>query len=470
MATQVHVDTACVGADLPVPSIHANYEATRYLCGAAYTDSKFRQKVIELGEDEVHARAHEVGIDISEVTRHCLKAESRESNRDYLLFLVLICTAAASLFNVYLALIAGWLISAVIIGLGIFGDDRIQRHDLAKLMFAEAWQARAVQPDDNNVIVYSGFSPFVGAGTNIGGWSFAVDLSRGKQGLAAHDPQPFTLAEIYDHVIEVFELLGLRDLSVSRKLFVSGRRVREEGQFLPNVLQHPVMHVPEEEVAKYAENCSRDVRHYLCVESVDWGGELAVSLFIRFQKFASKLFVEVSTSLLPPLKQSYYRLDKLRAQRPFAHSAGLLAGAIIGAPFFLLLAPFLCLGRVRTTLKVGRNSQLRDEIRKDPLFDYGAKESLREFAAGDEWRVYFQKLDKEMHHKILQQQLLDCLVDFLDHHGIDTSEIKERTTHILNNGVIVSGGSVTAEGLAVGEGAQARVSNVTKRVPAKAAA
>lgn len=59
-----------------------------------------------------------------------------------------------------------------------------------------------------------------------------------------------------------------------------------------------------------------------------------------------------------------------------------------------------------------------------------------------------------MHKKIIQQQTLDVIVAFLDDHVIDTSEIKARGTHILNNGVIVSGGVINAEGLAVGEGAK----------------
>ena len=91
-------------------------------------------------------------------------------------------------------------------------------------------------------------------------------------------------------------------------------------------------------------------------------------------------------------------------------------------------------------------------------------------AASQEWRVYFQKLDKEMHHKILQQQMLDSLVDFLDEHGVDTSEIKERTVHILNNGVIVSGGSINAQGMAVGEGAQTKVANAVRRTREKVSA
>jgi hypothetical protein len=46
-------------------------------------------------------------------------------------------------------------------------------------------------------------------------------------------------------------------------------------------------------------------------------------------------------------------------------------------------------------------------------------------------------------------------VTFLDEHDIDTSEIRERRALILNSGIIVQGGDVTAESLAVGAGATA---------------
>jgi len=73
------------------------------------------------------------------------------------------------------------------------------------------------------------------------------------------------------------------------------------------------------------------------------------------------------------------------------------------------------------------------------------------------WRIYFQKLDNEMNIKVVQQQVIDALVEFLDKHSIDTSEIKQRGMHILNNGVIVSGGTMSAESISVGKGAVSKL-------------
>jgi len=49
-----------------------------------------------------------------------------------------------------------------------------------------------------------------------------------------------------------------------------------------------------------------------------------------------------------------------------------------------------------------------------------------------------------MHIKIIERQLLESVVEFLDARNIDTSDSKKRQDTILNNGVIVSGGSFTA--------------------------
>jgi hypothetical protein len=66
-----------------------------------------------------------------------------------------------------------------------------------------------------------------------------------------------------------------------------------------------------------------------------------------------------------------------------------------------------------------------------------------------------------MHLKILERQILDTIVRFLDARNIDTSDLKERQTTILNNGLLVSGsGTIHAESLAVGTNSQAFVDKV----------
>jgi len=60
-----------------------------------------------------------------------------------------------------------------------------------------------------------------------------------------------------------------------------------------------------------------------------------------------------------------------------------------------------------------------------------------------------------MYSKIVEREVLDAFVAFLRAKDIDTSDFEERQSAILNYGVIVSGGSVNAQSLAVGDQARA---------------
>lgn len=102
------------------------------------------------------------------------------------------------------------------------------------------------------------------------------------------------------------------------------------------------------------------------------------------------------------------------------------------------------------------------------MFDYGSVTSVRQSGMSTNYRRYFQKLDREMYVKLVQQRILDLITEFLDKRNIDTSDLKERTTSIMNNGVIVSGGSIQTESMAVGVGARARVDRALKTLAQKA--
>lgn len=93
--------------------------------------------------------------------------------------------------------------------------------------------------------------------------------------------------------------------------------------------------------------------------------------------------------------------------------------------------------------------------KENERYNYGYGQSLREIWAQSSYNRYFQKLDKDMYLKLVQQKLIDGITDSLESRGISTEMIKERSTQILNSGVIVTGGNIQAENFAVGKGASA---------------
>ena len=72
--------------------------------------------------------------------------------------------------------------------------------------------------------------------------------------------------------------------------------------------------------------------------------------------------------------------------------------------------------------------------------------------------------------KIVEDNVFQAMVDFLDEHGIDTSRLVERQTTIQNNGVFVSGNAtVNATNIAAGKKAEAKSSTSHKTEPSPAA-
>lgn len=72
----------------------------------------------------------------------------------------------------------------------------------------------------------------------------------------------------------------------------------------------------------------------------------------------------------------------------------------------------------------------------------------------EEYQRFFQKLDQEMYLKIIERRIVDSLSNFLASKNIDTSDFKDARSTILNHGIIVDGGSLQAENIAVGKRAK----------------
>jgi hypothetical protein len=161
--------------------------------------------------------------------------------------------------------------------------------------------------------------------------------------------------------------------------------------------------------------------------------------------------------MLPPVLQEYQEVDRLLAQPTVRQLARIAGRSVLRTPVRWLLAPATVSRAV--TAPVSRSLQRarqRREITEALRFDYGSSQSPRERAADSNYQRYFQKLDGEMHGKVVDKTVLEALVSFLDAKGIDTAELVQRQTTILNNGVFVTGGAtVTAQSMAAGAGAQA---------------
>jgi hypothetical protein len=162
------------------------------------------------------------------------------------------------------------------------------------------------------------------------------------------------------------------------------------------------------------------------------------------------------------VEEALHEIDELHARPTWGDRSHLALQAILLSPVQLVAAPLRLIDAAsKPVQRHFRQRRVRREARRNATFDHGARTSVREATQSHNYRQYFQKLDRELFIKVIERELFDSIVAFLEDHDIDTAELKQRETTVLNNGVIVAGGTVQAETMAVGDRARALVGRVT---------
>lgn len=437
-------------------------DTTRYLCAAVHLDPSFRRKVLgAILDNDYRAFGTSPGVDLVPVVKYALAIRRRKLWRDIVLAVLLLAVLLIPSLLI-LAILAAF---AVVLAEAWITRSRMAR-TLTRGRFApDALQVRVGQrleetlkavtaAQEGNTVVYSGYSPFVGSGSEIPGWSFAINVQNAKEDLRGGlQPEPFELRELYDAVTRSLTEIGFVGLSVEDKLYVNGAEVGQDPLFLPAKYSRPRSTMDPSIVSAFLETPTLATRYYKCVRVTSWKGELVLSMFFRFSRTGPSLFVESSHFVLPPLRERYHKVDSYHPQLTLRQALELFGESLAAMPFLWLGSWFLLGWRpIQHLLRWQQRAAVRVAIQENAMFDYGATPSLREAAMSTNYRQYFQKLDHEMYFKTIERQLLECLTQFLDSKNIDTSDLKSRQTTILNSGVLVSGGSVTADNLVVGAG------------------
>jgi hypothetical protein len=480
-------------------------ETTRLLCAAAYLERTFRDLVIKFCLDGRHrALGACFGLDMPTVVRHCRRAKRILGRRALFLSPLAIVALIALLgsssdlevASPNLSGLIGLLVLVYLISFAIclyfesraraivtqnflrgnYKPDALLKGDSTPVSYLQ-------EAETGNTVIYSGFTPFVGSGENVGAWSFALDLrKRAGDGavsmqsgtnrpanLSASELDLVTLEALYARVAGDIAELNLDRVTVQDKLYVNGRDIRDDNRLLSDPLGRPRYQVTEQVMTSaMLEQAEKQLRHYRCIRVVDWSGELVLSIFLRFSKLSHNLFVEASYFLLTPVAERFRAVDSMSPHFKLGRFINLLLVTAIKTPFLTLWAPFELLGRISARIRRWSARREEDElIRENPTFDYGAAFSFRQWASSNEYRRYFQRLDKEMYLKVLEKNILDSILTFLEENDVDVSELKQRQTTILNHGVILSGGNMTTQNLSVGVGA--KVENVAQKFAAKAA-
>jgi hypothetical protein len=459
-------------------------ESTRYLCAAAQLDPTFRAQVLRSTIEERHrAIAPSFGVDVPQVVKHCLMADRRELMRDVCMTALLIAVVPALLLGTPTSRLALTLLILAAAYAIIWIDElsvhhvietrlrggRFRPYELTFNVERNDVLSQVADRENANLIVYGRYHPFVGSGVEIERWPLTVDLrreARRRRGNTPPTPERFECRELYDHVAEAVEHLGLDGVTVEERLYVNGRSLRDKPEMLSDPFTRPSPRVEPSTFEEFVGRAASGVRHYQCIQAVTWSGDLVLSFLIRFEITGGHLFVEVTVLALGPIHRRYKQIDRLPYIPLWRKALELVPGAATGALGQMPRAPSRLIDRIHCAWCRRRDEKRnRDLISVAIDYNYGAVSSLRERVSSTVHAHHFQERDTTKYIRIVEGRVLYAIVEFLDAKGVDTTALKKQETTIMNNifnhkgnivnsGTMVAGGTIDAENIAGGKGAR----------------
>jgi hypothetical protein len=475
-------------AVIPGTSELTKSDATRYMCAAVHSNWWLRERIVRNVINETYkAPPHSPDVDLATVVVHTIAARRRQAVADLLLTVVgvaglyvLLLPAKAVLPAAVAVVGMAWLIAFTGRIAALYGPItqslRPHRESIEVLPRLRGALRRRIsslqQAVQGNVSVYGTFSPFYGSGGIYGSggtndsWSFPLDRLRAAEGKVA---QPFDAQDIHDFVIHELAAVELPRVGVEDRVFVDGRDLVDDGRFIQHPLSPPVWQVPLDMVRSLRIRPEDKARPYACFYVRGWGGQLVSSTYLRFVVTRRHLFVEATSCLLPPIIEKYQKIDHAATRPRIGEMVSIGAIQILLTPVRLLAAPWLLLYfMARPWQQFWRTWSHQREITRERAFNYGNSFNPRVKLGDRKFQRYFQQRDTDQYIKIVEKNILRSLIDFLDDHGIDTADLVERQTTILNNGVYVTGdATLNATNIAAGKKAKATTKSGNKEVKSR---
>ncbi|QCG98449.1 hypothetical protein E6C67_32865 [Azospirillum sp. TSA2s] len=438
-------------------------ETTRYLSAHAALDHGFANNVIERSKRLCKAHEPNYGVDMGILLIEAKKSNEKFIKRNFLISIIAFSFAIIafkdfgrwhwSFWDAAPLLALSCLISGIITFYykinsekyvaGKFGDSR-------PYSFEGDYDSNE---DNNNVVVYSGLNPFVGSGNNIGGWVLAIDLKK------INEPEKyveFDGKEVEEAIIKSISAIDIHKIFAYRTIFAEGKSIRGCSEILANPIVRPAKHVGDAVVNAFL-NRKGSIRTYCQVRIHEWMDQLIVSILFRSFRIGDKLVIEANYFVLHGLSKKYEYIDKIIGRKRFTElSSEFFACLFLGA-FNVVISPLKTIMKILGAFgEYKEKSELEKEVKENPLYDYGIKSTMREEESSGV-KSYFQMIDRIGIVKIVEKEILSTIVNFLEERGVDTSELKERQTSILNNGIIISGGNVNANGIVAGNNASSTI-------------
>jgi hypothetical protein len=466
-------------------------ETTRYLSAEAELDVDYAAKVVrKVIGDPIRALAPAYGADVAVVARWAVDSLMRRWRRDMALLITIVLGVILIWWMAHFGVLAGVVAAIVtlIVAWVIVAREYWQRwygvvvRHLLRESFdpghapkpRQQWVRDRIDAVSDrrrgNLVVFRGKRAFVGSGRRLSREHVIIDVSRGRKvkNGKPQKPQSFTNADVHQALMSAMRKLELSDMKVEERLFINGRHLRGNEDFLPNgEMAPPAVSVGSGLLLEATLDPTPDARTYVCVEMPGWQGQLMVTLFVRAVHAGGSLYVEWEYRVLPPLLDRYQRVDLyFDVAWPWRVWAAAWRGAKEVIPA-LYKAPFALAADIVHVLADKRRQRLVTEaIRQGQGFDYGASSSIREEALGRNRRHHFLERDEIMFVLMSQEILVREVRAFLREHGVSLAGFDQQVKEISKSTYKVYSvhlGDVSGSVVAVGDKPNATMQKKSKK-------
>lgn len=302
--------------------------------------------------------------------------------------------------------------------------------------------------DASNTVIFSATAktPFTGSGYRAASLVMPpIDIGQGKPTPAGDRglPVPFTVSELHEHFATGTKgKLAIDNVHVQNRLFVRGDAVKHIDGLLPRRDEPPLDRVDQHWILAGAARPTDRARTYLCLEKQLAGGQVVVTLHVRFMLQRHQLSLEIAAHVLPPINpyatlipgvtDAFFDMQ-LRPvkERSVARATAAAARRMLGS-YLTMQSGRWSGAKVLSAYQDRLRSQ--EELMREGLYDdYGATSNLRELMAVPNVDDYLHAVDVEDCLRRMERGVLDILEEFLDAHEIDTSELTQRQEQIVGN-------------------------------------
>jgi len=302
-----------------------------------------------------------------------------------------------------------------------------------------------------NVVGFHGYHPFVGSGAEVDKWSVAIRLVGRETDPFRPSPEerrefpspPFSAKQISAHVAERLALLRipssaeeyLPGLAVEDRIYLAA----EEAYGFDTVMG-------QEQMDQIIANPTYEARHMLAFRVVSWRGELVTTVYVHIAVQGRTLHLELASWVLPPCPDGFRVMDGEDSTGTVSYLRAIWRG-FLETPATVGKAPLNVVADIVDRMK--RNAMVRPRTPRE--LDRGATVGVRDLAMTDTWRNSLLENDFVKYSGIIERRVIAATLDFLEQHGVDTTEFRQRAISILNKGVMHTGAGDIHNSGAVGD-------------------